>query len=423
MKLLSPHAKLGPLVSRDAWVVSLSIWLLPSGKMWYGTDHAEFVNEHFGTNYGWDSDMVKAHKAGWIRVSVEEAKDPASWLLGVGNCFPSGGQQMNRAQRAAIEMLAIENNAIVQLVTKEGEWGKVLYTPKDDMSNPTRIKRLSSGKYQVRTPHGIKARGTTLARAQAQARLLRGVEHGMVPRRNQVPIQLLANPTSDRMIRPPRDKARSLPVEFSTPDGTIVEAWFIGYGIGPERHGEAPWFTYPMKEGGFGTSGPLRAGYRLLTPIPPPAGQNPGIGTMMQVLANPHEEKECLPPMYKLCYLGCTVPGIGSKEVRPQFPLQVIPANSSDIHFKFWGSSNYDRHDAWSHRVNLGTGYEYHIHCIEYEILYAGECHRLKHDFKCKVCFTQHGIRGDKVIMKPWGGDLEGLPKLPGDWQYFQFVG
>ena len=36
-------------------------------------------------------------------------------------------------------------------------------------------------KYEVRTPGGIKAKGTTKAKAQAQANLLRGVEHGWKP--------------------------------------------------------------------------------------------------------------------------------------------------------------------------------------------------------------------------------------------------
>ncbi len=48
---------------------------------------------------------------------------------------------------------------------------------------PVRIKKLRSGKYQVRTPTGIKAKGTTKKKAESQVRLLRGVEHGMVPRK------------------------------------------------------------------------------------------------------------------------------------------------------------------------------------------------------------------------------------------------
>jgi hypothetical protein len=37
--------------------------------------------------------------------------------------------------------------------------------------------------YRVTSPHGTKAKHTTKAKAEAQMRLLRGVEHGMVPRR------------------------------------------------------------------------------------------------------------------------------------------------------------------------------------------------------------------------------------------------
>ena len=35
--------------------------------------------------------------------------------------------------------------------------------------------------YQVRTPGGVKAKNTTRGKAEAQARLLRGVEHGWKP--------------------------------------------------------------------------------------------------------------------------------------------------------------------------------------------------------------------------------------------------
>ena len=37
------------------------------------------------------------------------------------------------------------------------------------------------GKYSVRTPGGVKAKGTTKEKAEAQARLLRGVDHGFKP--------------------------------------------------------------------------------------------------------------------------------------------------------------------------------------------------------------------------------------------------
>ena len=35
--------------------------------------------------------------------------------------------------------------------------------------------------YEVRTPHGVKAKGTTKKKAERQGRLLRGVEHGWKP--------------------------------------------------------------------------------------------------------------------------------------------------------------------------------------------------------------------------------------------------
>lgn len=45
---------------------------------------------------------------------------------------------------------------------------------------PVRIKK-TDGKYQVSTPSGVKAKGTTKAKAKAQERLLNAVEHGWKP--------------------------------------------------------------------------------------------------------------------------------------------------------------------------------------------------------------------------------------------------
>ncbi len=47
--------------------------------------------------------------------------------------------------------------------------------------SPVKITKVKGG-YQVRTPGGVKAKHTTKAKAEKQARLLRGVEHGMVVR-------------------------------------------------------------------------------------------------------------------------------------------------------------------------------------------------------------------------------------------------
>ena len=44
---------------------------------------------------------------------------------------------------------------------------------------PVKIKKVDG--YQVKTPGGTKAKGTTKAKAQAQANLLRAVEHGWKP--------------------------------------------------------------------------------------------------------------------------------------------------------------------------------------------------------------------------------------------------
>lgn len=44
---------------------------------------------------------------------------------------------------------------------------------------PVQIKKKDG--YEVKTPGGVKAKGTTYQKAQAQASLLRGIEHGWKP--------------------------------------------------------------------------------------------------------------------------------------------------------------------------------------------------------------------------------------------------
>ena len=39
----------------------------------------------------------------------------------------------------------------------------------------------TGGKYRVSTPNGVKAKGTTKAKAEKQIRLLRAVDHGWKP--------------------------------------------------------------------------------------------------------------------------------------------------------------------------------------------------------------------------------------------------
>jgi len=49
---------------------------------------------------------------------------------------------------------------------------------------PVKIKKKGN-KYQVSTPSGVKAKGTTKEKAEAQRRLLQGVEHDMIPRKRK----------------------------------------------------------------------------------------------------------------------------------------------------------------------------------------------------------------------------------------------
>lgn len=44
---------------------------------------------------------------------------------------------------------------------------------------PVRVKKVDG--HQVSTPGGVKAKGTTFQKAQAQAALLRGIDHGWKP--------------------------------------------------------------------------------------------------------------------------------------------------------------------------------------------------------------------------------------------------
>ena len=46
---------------------------------------------------------------------------------------------------------------------------------------PVTTRKLKGGKYRVSTPGGIKAKGTTQAKAEAQKRLLNAIDHGWKP--------------------------------------------------------------------------------------------------------------------------------------------------------------------------------------------------------------------------------------------------
>lgn len=46
---------------------------------------------------------------------------------------------------------------------------------------PYKTKSVGGGKVQVTSPHGVKAKATTPAKAKHQMNLLRGVEHGWTP--------------------------------------------------------------------------------------------------------------------------------------------------------------------------------------------------------------------------------------------------
>lgn len=50
---------------------------------------------------------------------------------------------------------------------------------------PVSIKKVPGGLYKVATPHGVKAKHTTLKNAKKQERLLNAVEHGWKPSKSK----------------------------------------------------------------------------------------------------------------------------------------------------------------------------------------------------------------------------------------------
>ncbi len=49
---------------------------------------------------------------------------------------------------------------------------------------PATITKVKGG-YQVRTPNGIHAKHTTLAKAKAQQRIINAIDHGFRPRKKK----------------------------------------------------------------------------------------------------------------------------------------------------------------------------------------------------------------------------------------------
>lgn len=50
---------------------------------------------------------------------------------------------------------------------------------------PAEVIKKSNGRYMVRTPNGVHAKSTTLAKAKKQQRLLNAIDHGFVPSKNK----------------------------------------------------------------------------------------------------------------------------------------------------------------------------------------------------------------------------------------------
>jgi len=58
-------------------------------------------------------------------------------------------------------------------------WGSV------EVRVPVRVAKTSKGRYSVRTPGGVKAKGTTKKKAEGQKRLLNAIDRGWRPTRRK----------------------------------------------------------------------------------------------------------------------------------------------------------------------------------------------------------------------------------------------
>lgn len=84
---------------------------------------------------------------------------------------------------------------------------------------PEKISKTSSGKYRVTGPHGVHAKGTTKAKAEAQVRLLNAIDHGYDPDAHKV--------VHHSPYMPQEDHNRTHHAEY--PDGTPCDVKNVGF--------------------------------------------------------------------------------------------------------------------------------------------------------------------------------------------------
>lgn len=132
-------------------------------------------------------------------------------------------------------------------------------------------------------------------------------------------------------------------------------------------------------------------------------------------LLNPAIPNEVLPPLYHLHSLHMTH-GSNTGEHEPRFPVQICPSETNEVEFRFWGSANYDSHNAFGMMVDCS------VQQVTYSILYRGDITRFSHNFRhAPVYLSLSGIISHRPIMKSFKS-LDNMPELPYDWAYFQFV-
>ena len=84
---------------------------------------------------------------------------------------------------------------------------------------PYKMKKVNG--FQVKGPSGVHAKNTTKAKAESQMRLLRGVEHGMVPRKMMNKSTKGSPPaTAAELAQGYKSLGRGLPVMDGKPHAT-----------------------------------------------------------------------------------------------------------------------------------------------------------------------------------------------------------
>jgi len=308
-----------------------------------------------------------------------------------------------------------------------------------------RIRKLPSGKYRVSTPGGVKARATTLVRAEAQARILKGLD--TMAHKNMSELEIVAEaPYHDlkpaEYIRMAHEAIKDGVTidEFAQdmPDyNTARRAYREVAGHRPHRN-DTPHNPRNLKalqraRAAVARGESLEQFLRTAAVDEEPSYER-AYRYASKEHRNPSAEVEevripldslsaIAPPIYLLHYLIVR----GNRRLRPVQKLQLFPGPGfEEISFKFWGFDSYDIHTAFNVRRDLDllpqvVGINYGIIVVAHENQPSIRAD-YQHVFKQEIMLGMKGIYGNGPIFEFFDA-LEHLPKLPEDWQYIQFVG